>query len=98
MDVNERILEELIAIRKLLTVFSQDKLDEFNISIKNKYLTTSQREQMYNLFDGSLGFKEIGATVGTSSEAVRQFAVMLEKSGLIEYVQNGKNKCPKRVF
>lgn len=98
MDVNERILEELIAIRKLLTVFSQDKLDEFNTSIKNKYLTTSQREQMYNLFDGSLGFKEIGATVGTSSEAVRQFAVMLEKSGLIEYVQNGKNKCPKRVF
>lgn len=98
MDVNERILEELIAIRKLLTVFSQDKLDEFNNSIKNKYLTTSQREQMYNLFDGSLGFKEIGATVGTSSEAVRQFAVMLEKSGLIEYVQNGKNKCPKRVF
>ena len=98
MDVNERVLEELIAIRKLLTVFSQDKLNEFNISIKNKYLTTSQREQMYNLFDGSLGFKEIGATIGTSSEAVRQFAVMLEKSGLIEYVQNGKNKCPKRVF
>lgn len=98
MDVNERILDELIAIRKLLTVFSQDKLDEFNASIKSKYLTTPQREQMYNLFDGTIGLKEIGAAVGTSGEAVRQFAVMLEKSGLIEYVQNGKNKCPKRVF
>ena len=72
--------------------------DEFNASIRAKYLTTPQREQMYNLFDGTLGFKEIGVSVGTSSEAVRQFAVSLEKSGLIEYVQNGKSKCPKRIF
>lgn len=98
MDVNERILEELIAIRKLLTIFSQDKLDEFNMTVKSKYLTTPQREQMYNMFDGTLSLKEIGAAVGTSGEAVRQFAVILEKSGLIEYVQNGKNKCPKRIF
>ena len=47
MDVNEQILEELKAIRRLLTIFSQDKLDEFNEKIKTKYLTTPQREQMY---------------------------------------------------
>ena len=29
MDINEQILEELKAIRKLLTIFSQDKLVEF---------------------------------------------------------------------
>ncbi len=97
-SLNERILQELIEIRKLLTIFSQDKLDAFNASIKAKYLSTPQREQMYDLFDGSMGLKEIGTIVGTSSEAVRQFAVALEKAGLIEYVQNGKTRCPKRVF
>ena len=98
MNNNDRILEELIAIRKLLTIFSQDKLDEFHASIKNKYLTTPQRQEMYDMFDGSASLKEIGKLVGTSSEAVRQFAVTLEKAGLIEYVQDGKTKYPKRVF
>lgn len=98
MNNNDRILEELIAIRKLLTIFSQDKLDEFHASIKNKYLTTPQRQEMYDMFDGSTSLKEIGKVVGTSSEAVRQFAVALEKAGLIEYVQDGKIKYPKRVF
>ena len=98
MDTNEKILEELIAIRKLLTIFSQDKLEEFNASIKMKYLTTPQREKMYDMFDGTLGLKDIGAAVGTSSEAVRQFAVALEKNGLVEFVLSGKVKCPKRIF
>lgn len=98
MDTNERILEELIAIRKLLTIFAQDELDEFQASIKSKYLTTSQRQQMYDLFDGTMSLKDIGVAVGTSSEAVRQFAVALEKVGLVEYVLNGKTKFPKRVF
>ena len=98
MDTNERILEELITIRKLLTIFAQDKLDEFQASIKSKYLTTSQRQQMYDLFDGTTSLKDIGVAVGTSSEAVRQFAVALEKAGLVEYVLNGKTKFPKRVF
>lgn len=98
VNIDERILEELIAIRKLLTIFSQDKLDEFQASIKAKYLTTPQRQQMYDLFDGATSLKEISSTVGTSSEAVRQFAVALEKAGLIEYVQEGKTKFPKRVF
>ena len=98
MDTNEKILEELIAIRKMLTILSQDKLIEFNEQIRGKYLTTEQRQKMYDLFDGSLSFKEIGEEVGTSSEAVRLFAVSLEKSGLLEYVTNSKAKCPKRLF
>lgn len=98
MDTNERILEELMTIRKLLTIFAQDKLDEFQSSIKSKYLTTPQRQQMYDLFDGTMSLKDIGVAVGTSSEAVRQFAVALEKAGLVEYVIDGKTKFPKRVF
>ena len=98
MDTNERILDELIAIRKMLTVLSQDKLSDFNEQIKSKYLTTGQRQKMYDLFDGTKSLKEISDEVKTSSEAVRLFAVSLEKAGLIEYVTNSKSKCPKRLF
>mgnify|MGYP000052985565 FL=1 len=96
--INEQILEELIMIRKLLTILSQDKLADFNEQIKNRYLTTEQRKKMYDLFDGTKSLKEIGEEANTSSEAVRLFAVSLEKAGLIEYVSNTKAKCPKRLF
>ena len=96
--INEQILEELIMIRKLLTILSQDKLADFNEQIKNRYLTTEQRKKMYDLFDGTKSLKEIGEEVNTSSEAVRLFAVSLEKAGLIEYVSNTKAKCPKRLL
>lgn len=96
--INEQILEEMIMIRKLLTILSQDKLADFNEQIKNRYLTTEQRKKMYDLFDGTKSLKEIGEEVNTSSEAVRLFAVSLEKAGLIEYVSNTKAKCPKRLF
>lgn len=99
MDYDELILQELKAIRRLLAIFSQDKLEEFNESIKTKYLTTPQRQQMYELFDGTKSLKEISTTVKVSSEAVRQFAVLLEQAGLIEYVIiSGKQKNPKRLF
>lgn len=99
MDINEQILEELKAIRKLLTIFSQDKLVEFQEIIRTKYLTTTQREQMYDLFDGTLSQKEIASKVGVSSEAVRQFVVTLEQAGIIEQVVvNGRQKNPKRIF
>ena len=99
MDINEQILDELKAIRKLLTIFSQDKLVEFQEVVRTKYLTTTQREQMYDLFDGTLSQKEIASKVGVSSEAVRQFVVTLEQAGIIEQVVvNGRQKNPKRIF
>ena len=47
MDVNEQILEELKAIRRLLTIFSQDKLDEFNEKIKTRNLKTESRHLFF---------------------------------------------------
>ena len=99
MDINEQILEELKAIRKLLTVFSQDKLAAFQENIRATYLTTPQRQQMYDLFDGTLSQKEIATKVGVSSEGVRQLVVALEQTGLVEQVAiNGRQKNPKRIF
>lgn len=99
MDINQQILEELKAIRRLLTIFSQDKLEQFHASIKEKYLKTSQREQMYELFDGTKSLKEIAEIVKVTPQAVGQFSIMLEQAGLIEQVViNGRQKNPKRVF
>jgi len=98
MEINERILEELITIRKLLTVIAQDKFADFSEKIKTKYLTTEQRARMYDLFDGTRTLKEISEEVGVTSEAVRQFAAVLEKDGLLEYIINNKARCPKRLF
>jgi hypothetical protein len=98
MDINEKILEELVLIRKMLTVLSQESLGEFNKKIKKDFLTTEQRQKMYDLFDGTKTIKEISEEVKTTSEAVRLFAVSLEKAGLLDYVLNTKSRCPKRVF
>ena len=98
MELNEKVFEELVMIRKLLTVLASDKLSEFNKYIQDKFLTTEQRREMYDLFDGTKGNREIGDIVGVSSEGVRLFAIALEKEGLIEYEMIGNSKCPKRIF
>lgn len=99
MDTQENILFELSEIRKLLTIFAQDKIDAFNLSIKEKYLTSVTRQKMYDLFSGEKTLKEIADEVGVSSEAVRQFAVALEKAGLLSYTSNNSGtKLPKRLF
>ncbi len=99
-DFDAMILEELVQIRRLLTILSQDKLQSFNESIEKKYLTTDQRRKMYEMFDGDNSYKVIADTVKFSSEGVRKFAVQLEQVGLVELVtaSNGKTKNPKRVF
>lgn len=99
MTANDLVLDELVKIRKLLTILAQDRISGFNETIKNKFLTTPEREAMYELFDGTKSLKEISLKVNTTSEAVRLLALALEKDGLIEYEQiNAKTKYPKRIF
>jgi len=98
MDINEKIFEELVIIRKMLTILSKESLEEFNKKIERDHLTTKQRQKMYDLFDGTKSLKEISESVNTSAEAVRLFAVSLEKAGLLDYVVNSKTRCPKRIF
>lgn len=95
---SQQILAELSQIRKLLTILSQDKLDSFTESINRKFLTTDQRKQMYEMFDGDNSYKTIAEAVKVSSEGVRKFAVQLEQAGLVELVPAGKTRNPKRVF
>lgn len=99
MNYDEKIFQELVEIRKLLTIFAQDKLDEFHANIKAKYLTTPERQQMYELFDGEKSMKEISDIVKISLEGVRKFCIILEQAGLIDMIEiNKKQKNPKRLF
>ena len=98
MDKYDQILAELRSIKKLLTILSQDKIDAFNKTIATKYFSTPERKKMYELFDGTKSYKEIGALVKVSPEAVRQFAVSLEEAGLVEIISNSKTRYPKRNF
>jgi hypothetical protein len=93
-----QILNELIQIRRLLAMLSQDKRDTFNKEIEEKYLTTDQRQKMYEMFDGENSLKAVANEVKLSSEGVRKFAVQLEQAGLVEFVQGDKTKNPKRIF
>lgn len=95
----EQILDELIQIRKLLTILAQDKFQSFNEDIEQKYLTTDQRRQMYALFDGDNSYKAIAEAVKVSSEAVRLFSLQLQQAGLVEMIEiNSKSKNPKKIF
>lgn len=94
----KQILNELTQIRKLITILSQDKLESFHDNISQRFLTTEQRRQMYELFDGENSYKAIADIVNISSEGVRRFAVQLEQAGLVELVSVGKTKNPKRIF
>jgi predicted ArsR family transcriptional regulator len=97
--LSKQILDELVQIRKLLTILSQDKLQSFNENIETTYLTTDQRKIMYDMFNGDNSYKVIADTIKVSSEAVRKFAIQLEKVGLIEHVTSvSKTKNPKRIF
>jgi len=98
MDINEQILEELKQIKKLLIVISQEKLVEFKKQIEKEFLTTKQRKEMYDLFDGTKSLKEISEIIKVSFEAVRLFASSLESAGYLEYVINSKSKCPKKIY
>ena len=94
---NEMFLKELVQIRKLLTILAQDKISDFAASIEKKYLTTEQRKKMYEMFDGTNSYKDIGDQLNVSAEGVRQLAVMLESAGIIE-IQGGKTKYPKKLM
>ena len=98
MNDNERTLNELIEIKKLLFILSNEKRIEFSKTIEKQFLTTIDRKKMYDLFDGTKSLKEISEEVGSTSEAVRLFAASLEKAGYLEYIATSKSKNPKKIY
>lgn len=98
-SIDRQILDELIRVRKLLTIATQDKLESFNANIERTYLTTEERRLMYDMFDGENSYKTIAEAAKVSPHTVGQFAIQLSRVGLVEFVEiNQKSKNPKRAF
>lgn len=99
MEPDEKILQELSEIKRMLALLTYEKKGAVKEQIENEFLTSEERKIMYSMFDGKNSLKGIAKEAGTSSEAVRLFALSLEKAGLLEYVEiNAKTRYPKLLF
>lgn len=89
-NINER-LDQIIA---LLRVLAKKNLNE----TKKSVLSTSRKEQIYNLCDGESDIQGLSRTVGVSREYVRITLKELEDSGLILIKQRQGRAFPKRIL
>jgi hypothetical protein len=66
--------------------------------LNEEFLTSSQRKRMYLQFDGLQPYDTIAGKAGVTAEAVRQFAVTLERVGLVTFEKQGGKTCPRRIL
>lgn len=87
----QEVLEELQAIKFLLTLGNSESIDAY----MNKVITTTTRRKMWTLIDGVKGQTDIAKEVGTSAAAVSYFLTSVQIAGLVKY--DSKNP-PRRVI
>ncbi|MBD3338380.1 MAG: hypothetical protein GF353_04695 [Candidatus Lokiarchaeota archaeon] len=98
MDTNNKIEKTLEEINKKLEIILACHRYTLKNIIKDNYLTTDKRTQMYELFDGEHSLQEISKKVNVTVEAIRQFKVVLEKDKLITIHKIGKKEYPQKII
>jgi hypothetical protein len=91
MSETDRIIEELQAVKFLLTLSNNEKIDEYI----NKVITTTVRKKMWTLIDGSRMPTDISKDAGVTSMAVSYFLSSVVNAGLIKYE---KGTPPRRII
>jgi len=91
MSETDRIIEELQAVKFLLTLSNNEKIDEY----MNKVITTTARKKMWTLIDGSRTPTEISKDTGVTGMAVSYFLSSVSNAGLIKYE---RGTPPRRVI
>jgi DNA-binding transcriptional ArsR family regulator len=94
----EELLDTLQTIITLLKPMAIVASRQIMAEIKDQFLTTAERESMYQMFDGKHSMDEIAESVGVTREAVRVLVSNLENAGLIEIIRVGRNKNPKKII
>ena len=85
----EQILSELLQEVKLLTVTTKAvALQRF----KADFLTSEQRKQAYELFDGTKTLKEISELINAKLNTLQVFAQQLVQKDLVDVVKQGNNR------
>jgi len=91
MSESERLLEELQAIKFLLTLSNSSVIDSY----MNKVIKTTIRRKMWTLIDGIKTQTDIAKEVGISQPSVSVFLTTVQVSGLIKY---DSKSPPRRVI
>jgi DNA-binding transcriptional ArsR family regulator len=89
-DISRR-LDQVVA---LLRIIARKDLD----AVKKSVLSTSKKEQIYELCDGMSDAQELAKKVGVSGEYVRITLKELEDAGFILIKQKGGKRFPERVL
>ncbi|MFH2112098.1 MAG: hypothetical protein ABIJ47_12665 [Candidatus Bathyarchaeota archaeon] len=91
MSEPDRLLEELQAIKFLLTLSNSEVVDTY----MNKVISTTTRRKMWTLIDGRRFGNDIAKEVGTSPAAVSYFLTSVQTAGLVKY---DSKSPPRRVI
>ncbi len=81
MSYDEKILEELHAIKTILIITNNEKIDV----IFNEVVNTVNRRKMWAMIDGVKMPKDIADSVGISAMAVSDFLKRVSEVGFVKY-------------
>lgn len=98
IDMSQKILEQLKAIRHNLDLLLFEKAEVLRGKLETEYLRTEKQKAMYDYFDGDHSIEEIAGKVKVTHEAVRLLVSALEEKRLIEVVREGRKKFPRRIL
>jgi len=87
-ELLEKILTELIDIKKILILNSRDNLKRE----LNEIATTDERQKIWGLLDGMTSTSEIASLVDVSMRTVQVFVAQLLEQELVEVEKRGYYK------
>lgn len=91
------ILQEIRELRRTQSILARTAMAEMKSVLCASYLTTPQRQAMYELADGSRTLSDIAREVGVTKEAVRLLMRDLDQQGYIEMARSGRGSTPRRL-
>lgn len=90
LELLGRISDDLHFVRLLLTRLSHDSF------LKDLELvaSTSERQEMWRLADGTRSTEDIAKQIGVSARSVQYFTQDAEKRGIMSFIKRGYPKRP----
>src|SRR5260370_23516132 len=94
-DEKDGILREIGDGVRLIAAAMGEALQK---RLDREFLTSNQRKRMYREFGGLQSYEAIAGKAGVTAEAVRQFAVALEKVGFVALEKYGNRTSPRKLL
>jgi hypothetical protein len=85
----EKLLQELVDEIKILT--ARQKSEAFK-KFNEEFLTTKQRQKMYEAFDGERTLQQISNDIGCKLNSLQVFSQLLIDKDLVDFETKGKSR------